>query len=133
MYSSFHCLCSFELVTHYNAHIFFVNQQNFMFSQNNNRKHRKEGQKPSLIFVQFGYIFICMLYLKYNIPSFLLVFLSFSIQKIRKVCQFFTLLPLAPQSLPPSDRNVQREYPRKYTDGAYPSPVPDHTHSTSRR
>ena len=132
MYSSFHCLCSFELVTHYNAHIFFVNQQNFVFSQKNNPKNRKEGQKPSLIFVQLVYICPCVLYFEYNTPSFLLIFSSFSIQKIRKICQFFILLLPLRQFLPLSGHSVRKEYPRKYTDVAYLWPVPDHTRNTSR-
>ena len=130
MYSSFHCLSFFELGTHYTPLRIFVKYKFYAIhlsttvliwhtSQKSNEKlyifHRKKNG---------------MLYLKYSIPFFLLVFPSFSIQKIRKVCQFFTLLHPMPQFLPLSDHNVQREYPRKYTAGAYLSPVPDHRHNT---
>jgi len=39
-----------------------------------------------LFFVQLVYICLCMVYLKYNIPSFYMVASSFSDQKIRKIC-----------------------------------------------
>ena len=133
MYSSFHCLSFFELVTHYNAPDFFVNRHFFMFPQKNSSKIRKEGQKLPLFFVQLIYIYPSMLYLKYNTLTFPMISPSFPNEKIRKICQFFTLSPPMQQFLPLSGRNVQREYPRKYTDGAYPSPAPDHIHSTSRR
>ena len=133
MYSSFHCLSFFELGTHYTPLSFFVNNKFYAIYPDTSALIGHTSQKSNHKLCIFHIKKNGMLYLKYSIPFFLLVFLSFSIQKIGKVCQFFTLLLSMRRFLLPSGHNVQREYPRKYTGGAYLLPVPDHTHSTSRR
>ena len=130
MYSSFHCLCSFELVTHYTPSNFFVNSINFLYMLKNNPEIRKEGQKSPLFFVHFVYFLLCMLYIKYNTSSFSMFLCKIADTKIRNHCQTFTLLLPALQFLLLSARNVRREHPHKYTAAAYLLPDPGHKHST---